>query len=192
MSVKNWKLFTPFYFYTSVCIVLGIAAARSEESSIARIALLLVGGLISWTIIEYCLHRFIFHYEAQTERTRTIVYNMHIIHHDYPKAVDDLFAGLQLSVPIASFYFLASWMIAGSWQAAVFLFIGMIAGYFAYEWTHYQVHHGNCRSRVMQYLKRYHMLHHYQAQDLRFGVTTPLIDLLFGTYGPAKIQRGKE
>jgi len=182
MSVRDWKKFTPFYFYTIVCILAGVAAAKSETRSTAEIIVLLLGGLISWAMIEYCLHRFIFHYKATTERTRAIIYKVHLIHHDYPKSVDDLFASLRMSIPISAFYCLLAWSVVGSWQAVVYLFIGLIAGYFTYEWLHYHVHHGTPRFRVTRYLKKYHMLHHHQTPELRFGVTSPLIDLLFGTY----------
>jgi sterol desaturase/sphingolipid hydroxylase (fatty acid hydroxylase superfamily) len=36
--------------------------------------------------------------------------------------------------------------------------------------------------RLLRYLRRYHLLHHYKTPDLRFGVTSPLFDLLFGTF----------
>jgi sterol desaturase/sphingolipid hydroxylase (fatty acid hydroxylase superfamily) len=35
---------------------------------------------------------------------------------------------------------------------------------------------------LLRYLRRYHLLHHYKTPDLRFGVTSPLFDLLFGTF----------
>ena len=65
-----------------------------------------------------------------------------------------------------------------------YLFIGLIGGYFGYEWLHYQAHHGASRLRLLRYLKKYHLLHHHQTPDLRFGVTSPIVDYLFGTYQP--------
>jgi sterol desaturase/sphingolipid hydroxylase (fatty acid hydroxylase superfamily) len=58
----------------------------------------------------------------------------------------------------------------------------MSAGYFFYEWLHFQCHHGNSRLRVLRYLRKYHLLHHYKTPELRFGVTSPLFDLIFGTF----------
>jgi sterol desaturase/sphingolipid hydroxylase (fatty acid hydroxylase superfamily) len=34
---------------------------------------------------------------------------------------------------------------------------------------------------TMMYSKRYHMQHHYKTPDERFGVSSPLWDMVFGT-----------
>ena len=189
---KNWKKFTPFYFYGPIVTALGTAATVMRGSrSIGNIALLLAVGLLTWGMIEYCLHRFAFHFEARSKRAREFVYAMHLSHHEKPKAMDDLFANLSFSVPIAALYCLLAWAITGSWQAMAFLYVGMTAGYFGYEFLHYQAHHLSPRLGIFRYLKRYHMLHHFQTPDLRFGVTSPLFDYLFGTFKPARKSRSR-
>jgi dihydroceramide fatty acyl 2-hydroxylase len=184
MMRKDWKQFLPFYFYTPVAVGLGVGAVMSEARTVSSILLLCAIGFVSWGFVEYGLHRFAFHYEAQSERGRELVYAMHLSHHEDPKDVAQLFASLRMSVPIAALYCLLAWAITGSWQAMSFLFTGLAAGYFSYEFLHYQAHHRAPRSRLFRYLKKYHMLHHHQTPDLRFGVTSPFIDYLFGTYRP--------
>ena len=183
MTRKDLKQFVPFYFYTLVAAGLGVAAASSGEARpLSSVLLLLVVGYLSWGLVEYVLHRFAFHYEARSERGRELIYAMHLSHHDDPKALDQLFASLTMSLPFAVAYALLAWAITWSWQSMSYLFVGLVAGYFSYEFLHYQAHHRAPRSRVFRYLKKYHMLHHHQTPGLRFGVTSPFVDYLFGTF----------
>jgi sterol desaturase/sphingolipid hydroxylase (fatty acid hydroxylase superfamily) len=82
-------------------------------------------------------------------------------------------------------YFLLAWGFSSSWETAVYLFTGLVAGYLIYEWIHYQAHHGRPRISLFRYLKKYHLLHHHSTPDIRFGVTSPAFDYLFGTYRSA-------
>ena len=188
MSIRGWKQFTPFYFYTAVALCLGAAAAGGGLSG-GGVLLLLVSGLLSWGLIEYALHRFVFHYDARSEAGRRLVYAAHLSHHEDPGATDHLFTSLRMSAPIAAGYWLLAWGATGSWRAASFLFVGLVAGYFYYEWLHFRAHHGRPRLRPFRYLKKYHLLHHHRTPGLRFGVTSPLFDLAFGTFRPAGRRR---
>ena len=182
MSSKPWKQFTPFYFYAVLSASLGAAAMISETRSITSILFLFFTGALTWGLIEYCLHRLVFHFDAQSEKGRDFVYTMHLSHHENPKTMDDLFTSLRVSVPISLTYCALAWALTGSWQAMVYLLIGLTAGYFSYEFLHYQAHHCAPRLRVFRYLKKYHLLHHHQTSARRFGVTSPLFDYVFGTF----------
>ena len=121
MTRKVWKQFTPFYFYTVLALSLGVAARISETRSLAGILFLCLTGVLTWGLIEYCLHRFAFHFEAQSEKGRNFVHAMHLSHHENPNAMDDLFAGLRLSLPIVICYCSLAWalMILELWCRAV-------------------------------------------------------------------------
>jgi sterol desaturase/sphingolipid hydroxylase (fatty acid hydroxylase superfamily) len=188
VSVTGWRQFTPFYFYTAAALCLGASASGGGPSG-GGILSLLVTGLLSWGLVEYALHRFIFHYEARSESGRNLVYAAHLSHHEDPGATEHLFTSLRMSAPLAAAYWMVAWAAAGSWRAAVYLFVGMVAGYFCYEWLHFQAHHGRPRLRPLRYLRKYHLLHHHRTSGLRFGVTSPLFDLAFGTYRPAGKRR---
>ena len=189
MNRKVWKQLIPFYFYTPLALGLGVAAMISETRSLTSILFLFLTGVLTWALIEYCLHRLVFHFDAQSEKGRSFVYGMHLSHHENPKTMDDLFASLRLSLPIVLLYCSLAWALMRSWQAVVYLFIGLTAGYFSYEFLHYQAHHRTPRLRVFRYLKTYHLLHHHQTSALRFGVTSPLFDYLFGTFKSPRQNR---
>jgi len=187
VAVAAWRKFAPLYFYTAVALCLALASARQRLPAWG-IVLLLASGFFTWSLIEYGLHRFIFHYHARSPLGRKILYEAHLSHHEDPAASDRIFASLFLSTPIAASYWLIAWAATGSWAAASWLFIGMSAGYFCYEWLHFQCHHGRSRLRMMRYLKKYHLLHHYRTPELRFGVTSPFLDIVFGTFRPITNQ----
>jgi len=179
----GWKQLTPVYFYTAVVVCL-IPATPDRAFSAFQNLLLILGGVVSWMFIEYALHRFVFHYSARSEFGRKMLYAAHLSHHEDPRATSRLFSSLFVSVPVATAYFLLARIAGGSWHAATFLFAGLTVGYFCYEWLHFQAHHRRPRLRLFRYLRKYHLLHHHGTPDLRFGVTSPLFDLLFGTFRP--------
>jgi sterol desaturase/sphingolipid hydroxylase (fatty acid hydroxylase superfamily) len=193
VSTNSWKQFTPFYFYTAVAVSLGGAALMGDNRrTFSAILLLFVCGILSWALVEYVLHRFVFHYRSHDEAPERFVSTSHQSHHDNPQAVEQLFASLKLSVPVALCYCLLAWAILGSWRAMSYLFIGLIAGYFSYEFLHYRAHHSRPRLRLFKYLRKYHLLHHHQTPDLRFGVTSPVIDYLCGTFRPVRKQVARD
>ena len=60
---------------------------------------------------------------------------------------------------------------------------GFLVGYLIHDLTHYATHHLPMRSSFAKYLKRHHMIHHYKNPEIRFGVSSPIWDFVFGTMG---------
>ncbi len=153
--------------------------------------LLFVLGIGLTTLIEYSLHRFIFHKAAHTEKEKLQHFLLHRYHHDYPNDP------MRLVLPPIGVWPL-SLLVAGIWYF-VFgsywlpIFAGTCAGFIAYEWTHYYTHHFHPKAGIGRWLKRYHMLHHYDSAHHRFGILVPLWDIVFGTYLPIKtlIRKGE-
>lgn len=144
-----------------------------------------VGGLFLWTLAEYTLHRFVFHFRPRSERQKRITFLFHGVHHAQPQCKTRLVMPPAVSIPLALLFyglFLVLGAAAGSphWVSPVFS--GFITGYLAYDLIHYATHHFPMRSQAAKFLKRYHMQHHYKTPDARYGVSNPLWDLVFGTY----------
>ncbi len=57
-----------------------------------------------------------------------------------------------------------------------------MTGYLAYDWTHYYTHHFRPRRGLGKWLRTYHLRHHYHDPNAYFGISSPLWDLLFGTF----------
>lgn len=142
-------------------------------------------GLILWTLAEYLLHRFLFHMPVKGEKAERIIFLFHGVHHAQPQEKTRLVMPPAVSIPLAAIFygiyhlFFAVILKAPQWVAPVFS--AFIFGYLVYDLTHYATHHFPMRSGYAKYIKRYHMQHHYKTPNARFGVSSPLWDVVFKT-----------
>lgn len=143
-------------------------------------------GVLLWSFTEYTLHRYVFHYKPRSPRQERIVFLFHGIHHAQPQCKTRLVMPPAVSVPLSLVYYGLLSLILGSllgihqWIAPIYS--GLVIGYLAYDLTHYATHHFAMRRGILKFLKRYHMQHHYKTPDQRFGVSSPLWDVVFGTF----------
>lgn len=182
LLINRIELYKPFAFYAVLLAALNAAALRGGDEAPASVAALLCGGLFTWGLIEYSIHRWLLHREPRIDDARLHGNRVHLAHHADPDALDRLNVQLSESLPICAAFCLLAWAATSSWRSTVFLYDGLMLGYFFYEYLDYQAHHGAARGRLIRYYRRYHLLHHHCDAEARFGVTSPLFDLLFGTY----------
>jgi sterol desaturase/sphingolipid hydroxylase (fatty acid hydroxylase superfamily) len=141
---------------------------------------MLAGGVVVWTLVEYLLHRFVFHLELPGKIGQRIHFIFHGVHHDYPSDSKRLVMVPAVSIPLAIlFYYLFRWMLSAELVAP--FFSGFVTGYLCYDMIHYAVHHFNLKSRFWLELKHHHMLHHFRENDRGFGVSSKFWDLVFRT-----------
>lgn len=152
-----------------------------ERTGAGSTVALLLAGVLAWTLLEYVLHRWIFHWRAGGPKGRMWSFMVHGYHHEFP---DDR---LRLVAPPLMLVFFG--VIVAVLYAAVFgpgrwpqLLAGTMIGYVAYDWTHYYTHHAHPRGGPGRWLKEYHLRHHFEDHDSRFGISSPLWDRLLGTY----------
>ena len=144
-----------------------------------------LSGLFLWTLVEYTLHRFVFHFEPRTERQKRLAYLFHGVHHAQPMCKSRLVMPFAMSVPLGLFFYGLLFLVfaislgRGHWVAP--LYAGLLAGYVTYDMMHYASHHFRLRSPVLKAIRKSHMQHHGVTHDKRFGVTSPLWDYVFGT-----------
>jgi sterol desaturase/sphingolipid hydroxylase (fatty acid hydroxylase superfamily) len=190
--------------------VVGFAlAAAFRTASPARVGALLLGGLLLWTLLEYVIHRSIFHPPQWIEDdTRRVVgslapdqavlpalptlrhkfyFVVHGVHHDYPNDSTRLVMPPSVSIPLSAIFFLVFLGLFGA--AAPAVFAGFIAGYLVYDTIHFVVHHAGGSWALVRALKRRHFRHHYADSSHDFGVSSPLWDVVLGTLGSAKTGR---
>lgn len=144
--------------------------------------LLFLGGMFFWTLTEYLLHRFVFHYQPTSRIGQRIHFLTHGVHHDYPNDSRRLVMPPLVSIPLAFLFYGVDRVLMGPLFVSPF-FAGFLFGYICYDEIHYATHHAPMRGKVAQFLKHYHVLHHYQSPEQRFGVSSPLWDYVFGTTG---------
>jgi sterol desaturase/sphingolipid hydroxylase (fatty acid hydroxylase superfamily) len=145
------------------------------------ILLYVIFGLLVWTITEYLLHRFVFHYYPSSKWGQRIHFIFHGVHHDYPRDAKRLVMPPSASIPLATlFYFLFSLFFKTQGFLCSF-YAGFITGYLFYDMVHYAIHHFNFKSNLMQRIKQHHMLHHYSDSTKGYGVSSSLWDILFNS-----------
>ncbi|KAI9862605.1 MAG: fatty acid alpha-hydroxylase [Vezdaea acicularis] len=144
-------------------------------------------GLAIWTLVEYVLHRGLFHIDAYLPDNRvgiTLHFLLHGIHHYLPMDKLRLVMPPTLFVVLAApFWKLAHTIFAYNWFAATAVYCGGIFGYICYDLTHYFLHHRSLPSYYRE-LKRYHLQHHFGDFENGFGVTSRFWDRVFGTELP--------
>jgi len=148
------------------------------------IAMLFLTGMLSWTLFEYLVHCFLFHFRATSAIGRRLVYIFHENHHEFPRDKSRLFMPPLPSVVMAGLVLLLfcgiSYLITGAMGAALVFFSGFITGYLIYVSIHFAIH-AYRPPRYLKILWRNHHLHHYKNPDKAFGVSSLLWDKVFGT-----------
>jgi sterol desaturase/sphingolipid hydroxylase (fatty acid hydroxylase superfamily) len=166
-----------------VIVFLARSALRHDLAPLAIVATVL-SGTFAWTLAEYALHRYVFHWTKETPWGKRVHFLLHGVHHEYPGDKDRLVMPLPTSIPLSLIFYALFAATMGRTVGEPF-FAGFVVGYLFYDGTHYYVHHFVPRARWGKFLRRHHLTHHHADHDGGFGVSTPLWDAVFRTM-PAK------
>jgi dihydroceramide fatty acyl 2-hydroxylase len=178
---------TPFLAWIPVVVFVLYRSAARHDLSALGIAAVFLFGVLAWTLAEYVLHRYVFHWWKDTPHGRRIHFLLHGVHHDYPNDKNRLVMPLGFSIPLAVVFYSFFYFTMGRTVAQPF-FAGFVLGYLGYDGTHFAVHHFRLTSRAGKWLRKHHMLHHHADHSGGFGVSTPLWDLVFQTMPKKKRQ----
>ncbi|KIY70836.1 fatty acid-2 hydroxylase [Cylindrobasidium torrendii FP15055 ss-10] len=168
-------------FWQNPVLPLHAILSITPEAIVKTILCFLTGNVI-WTILEYVMHRFLFHlddYLPDNGTALTIHFLLHGVHHYIPMdrlrlvMPPTLFTALQYPFTQLA-YKLFPTPVANGIISGAFTF------YIFYDCVHYHLHHTNL-GPWMRELKRYHLGHHYKNYELAFGVTSKFWDRVFGT-----------
>ena len=176
-----WGMYIPVIFF------LLYYSFTKEDFTWSYIVLLFFAGIFSWTLFEYLMHRFVFHYVAHSPGAQRLIYIIHANHHEYPRDKERLFMPPAPSLIMACIVFALQYLIMGN---NVFMFFpGFLLGYLIYGTMHYAIHAWNPPFKWMKPLWRNHHLHHYKEQEKGFGVSTTIWDRVFGTMFDLKKEK---
>ena len=146
-------------------------------------------GLLFWPLVEYLLHRFVFHFSPNnpSERMKRVLFLMHGVHHAQPREKSRLVMPPVVSIPLAAiFYGFFLGVVGGLLKLPNYvdgIFAGFMLGYVIYDMTHYALHHFSFKGEYFVKLRRHHMAHHFKTHNQRFGVSTWIWDDIFRTNG---------
>lgn len=150
-----------------------------------RLGMLVLVGVLSWSLVEYAMHRFLFHAPAKSEAARVVLLLVHGHHHLWPDDPRRVAATpIQFGSLALLLYGMFSLLLPEAEAHATFG--GAMLGYLAYEAVHFYAHHGRARDGALGALRRHHMRHHHDDPRSRWGIGSPLWDYVFRTTGSAK------
>src|SRR5665647_1936102 len=150
------------YGAASVGLAVFLMVASPRGQRLVVVAFVLV-GLLSWTLIEYILHRFVLHGLPPFSA-------WHAAHHRRPTALISTPTLLSASL-IAALVFLPEWALGGLWDACALTF-GVLTGYLAYSIMHHATHHWRSDNAWFRRRQHWHALHHRPIrQPGHYGVT---------------------
>ena len=145
-------------------------------------------GMALWTLGEYLMHRFAMH----ALRGKGMASREHLRHHAERDSVLEswyfawtgvIVVGIALAISAAQ--------LLGPVGAC--LGAGWVAGYGFYDWIHWRAHRRPIAHPYERWVRRHHFHHHFGHPMANHGVTTPIWDLVFGTYervdGPVAVPR---
>lgn len=176
LSRVHWSI--PLLVYVPILVLLAISGLRCLPLSFAAGGVIL--GYAIWTLIEYFGHRFLFHWEFPGNFGARIHFLIHGVHHIHPSDPLRLVMPCLLSGPIMLIAFCVTQLVFGPVFGLPVL-TGFIAGYLIYDMVHYYVHHAEPSTKWGKFMKRAHLLHHFQNPGLGFGVSAPWWDYIFHT-----------
>lgn len=184
-SLTRIHFTVPLFIFVPVILYFGYQSIFSYQLAFTSIVAFILLGLTVWTLTEYVLHRFVFHWMPPGKIGERIHFIFHGVHHDYPSDSKRLVMVPTVSIPLSALFYFLFRLMLGEAHAAPF-FIGFIAGYLFYDMTHYAIHHFNFKSKFWLNLKHHHMLHHYKDMNNGYGVSSKVWDYIFRTTFPEK------
>ena len=181
-KTRPWVIYA---IYIPLNIFLVYYAGAKFQYSAGSISLIFLIAMLSWTLFEYLVHRFLFHYPAKSRIGKRLVYIFHENHHEFPNDRSRLFMPPVPSMLMASIMLLLfcgiSFLLFGSVGYAFVYFSGFITGYLIYVSIHFAIH-AYAPPKYFKVLWRNHLLHHYKYPDKAFGVSSMFWDKVFGTF----------
>lgn len=151
-------------------------------------------GVLMWTLTEYLIHRFVFHFHPPS-KSRWLIRFHFLLHGQHHK---DPFNRLRLVFPPAAaapigYLLLLIYGRLFGWRGTFALGPGVAIGYIAYDMMHYYLHYGYRFApfafvdEYLRDLKTYHMLHHFVEANKGFGISSKLWDFAFQTVIPTSM-----
>ena len=171
--------FVPYVLVGPVIAWLMYGAAASS-AALLSIAALVVAGVLGWTLVEYLMHRFLFHYRPRSSRGRIASFLVHGHHHLHP---DDRLRITATPVQFGSLALLAGGVLRLALGPTLYApaLAGFLLGYLAYEAIHFSAHHGRPHTAIGRALRRHHLRHHHETPRAAWGISSPLWDWVFRT-----------
>lgn len=181
------KIYKEFLLFPDITILMGLIVLNLSFQiwygltwwSVAVFVL----GLLIFMFSEYMTHRFLFHLKPPKQPFfLKMLKRLHYDHHTDPTNLHLLFLPLWYSIPNLAILAILFYFIVGNLWLTFAFAVGLKTMLLIYEWKHYVAHRPvKPISSFGKWVKKMHILHHYKNENYWYGVSTPFVDVLFGT-----------
>lgn len=185
MKMSKLGYFSEFLIFPPLVLLATLMAFRSAVPPQPVIWAIVYGaGLVGWTLLEYLLHRGLFHHAP-------ILSQIHERHHESPNDLIGTPAWASVLIGVIA-------VASPSWAAIGFdlgtaATAGLVSGYLWYVFVHYAAHHWRPRPGSYLYRARMrHARHHHLSHGGNFGVTSGFWDHVFRTALEARAPRMRD
>lgn len=183
-SYSSPQILGVWLLVAGVVLVVTVAAREWTWWALTgAVAVFMVQPFLEWT-----LHLLVLHDKPVQVGNRvfdTVVARDHRKHHADPRDVPLVFiprrwVGYLVLTTVAVYGLM--YVHFGAAAAAVVLVAQSLAA-LGYEWTHFYIHSdAPANNRYIKVVRRAHRNHHYRNPDNWLGITSPVADVLLGTY----------
>jgi sterol desaturase/sphingolipid hydroxylase (fatty acid hydroxylase superfamily) len=152
----------------------------------SKVVISFILGVISWTLAEYLLHRFMGH-ELNGFFKKFIFRKEHLKHHYkkhyFARTIDKVLT----CIGIGPVVFILAYAFISIELSLVFTtsFLGM---YFVYELIHRRIHTHEPKHFYARFMRAHHFYHHHIDPSMNHGVTVAFWDRVFGTFVKANLD----
>ena len=140
-------------------------------------------GIVSWSLAEYCIHRWLGHDKRWVSNPFGTEHTTHHSRGNYfaPSWKKALYAAVATAVILGLAATLLPVYVALSYVG------GFVGFYVTYEALHRLEYVTEGLGPYARWARRHHFHHHFHAPAKNHGVTSPIWDWVFGTYDRPKI-----
>jgi sterol desaturase/sphingolipid hydroxylase (fatty acid hydroxylase superfamily) len=156
------------------------ALALGQGLGVGSVLLLAAAGWAFWGLVEYWVHRIVFHIEPEQGFGARLHWMVHGVHHDHPNDPLRLVMPPAVSVPGNAVFVLVFVALFGV-GSGLAVGVGFVTGYLVYDVIHHALHHHRPRTRLGRRMRELHMRHHFQDDTRGYGISAPWWDRAFGT-----------
>ena len=172
MRLSTLAYYADFFTSAALVVLFVVLIALDTWEHHAEWVLVVVLGGAAWTLIEYLIHRWIYHHVPYFQE-------LHDAHHAEPNAY--IGAPPLLGIAIICVVSFAP-LVSISFVVASGLTTGVLVGYCTYMLVHHADHYWRPATTTWLYRARHHHAqHHYHSGHSNFGITTSFWDRVFGT-----------
>ncbi|WP_194166129.1 sterol desaturase family protein [Paenibacillus glucanolyticus] len=164
--------------FVSFLSIVGILLTVKSFQGYLSLILLIAGALV-YAFAEYIVHRYILH---EFPKLFSALYREHVEHHRNPNDIKYLFSPVYYDFLIYFIYVTLLWSVFRDFSYIAPMATGTLLFQLYYQWMHYAAHRPVAPRTVWgRWMKKKHLLHHFQDEHTWYGVSHPTLDFVMQT-----------